>query len=64
MRGLPGGNKCAKLTVWDVVAMRLLFDDDDPPTTERVARAFDVNWTTAYDVRTNRQWKWLIGGAS
>jgi len=49
----------AKLTMWDVIAIRLVFEEPDPPSIEDVARAFSLDRRSVRSVRDRINWKWL-----
>lgn len=53
------GHAQAKLTAWEVVAVRLVLKEDKASSVARVARAFRVSHTTVRDIRDYRYWRSL-----
>lgn len=49
----------AKLTIWEVVAIRLVLAEPEPPSVSAVARAFAVDRRTVQRVRDGKRWGWV-----
>jgi hypothetical protein len=46
----------AKLSMWDVCAIRALFEGDLTPSISRIARAFGLNRSTVRKIRDRKIW--------
>lgn len=51
--------RTAKLTMWDVIAIRVLLAERPAPPKAQIGRAFDVARTTVNDIDYRKQWDWL-----
>lgn len=52
----------AKLTIWDVAAIKLLLAEPSAPPMTHVARAFGVNPPQVQRIRKGECWGWLRVG--
>jgi len=50
----------AKLSMWDVIAIRCLLSIRiDPPSVSAIARAFEISRRTVTGIRSGKNWGWL-----